>query len=1011
MILMLFGGLYCSDLMAQTVSVTGNVKAASGEVLPGAYVIIKGTTAGVMTDQDGNFTLSNVPSDAILTISFMGMKSQEIPVEGKTIINVILEDDAVLLSDEIVVIGYGTAKKKDLTGAVTSLDSKKIIERQNTQVASALQGAMSGVTVTRSSSTPGAGATIRVRGITSIQESDPLVIVDGVPVNSINDVNPADIDNLTVLKDAAAASIYGARAAAGVVLITTQRGKKDGMSIDYSYNLSMDMPTAMPDYADAVTYMKVLNERNWNDTPAGGEYTVYDEDLINSYWSLNKTNPDLYPNTDWVDLCLKKYALRNTHQLGITSGTEKSRTKLSIGYDDVEGLYKANSSWNRVTIRINNDIKLKKWLSVAADLNLRKAEEVVPAFSPALRMRYAAPVYAGIYTDGRLAGGKDGENPYGKMMYGGNDKTSAYRAAGKFSVDVTPIEDLVFTGVFAPTYNFTKVKAFNVQVPYYTAWDDYSSTALLDGTNTTDLTETRNDNYSFTTQFFANYSKKIKNHNLSAMAGFESYYHFYENLWTSRGEYDLPYYPYLTAGPSTLIDNDGDAAEDAYNSFFGRLMYNYRNKYYVQANARYDGSSRFSEDYRWGFFPSVSAGWTISEESFMKDIVWLSSLKLRGSWGQLGNERIGNYLYSSNVAFNSATLYVGNTVTPVQGASSYIYSIPDITWETTETTDFGFDMALLNSRLRIAADYYIKKTKDMLLNLDIPILLGYEAPNQNAGTMTTNGWDLEVGWTDDIDGFHYSVSVNVSDYKSVMGEMEDTYELSDSKMTREGSEYKQWYGYQSDGIYQSDADLIGSPLLAAIGAGDIRYKDISGPDGTPDGQVDATYDRVLLKGSLPRYNFGADISLGYKGFDFLLSLQGVGKKTSLLSDEMVEPIRGDWYNVPQMIVGKYWSNYNTPEQNLAAKYPRVSRNSISNNYAVSDFWMINGAYLRIKNITLGYSFPTLDLDKLGVEKLRIYVSLQDYFTFSHYPTGWDPEVSSTGYPITKSAVFGLSVKF
>lgn len=1012
LLLVLIGSFCSANLMAQNVTVKGSVKSPSDEPIPGAAVLVKGTTNGTATDISGNFSLSNVPSNATLVFSFIGMETQEINVAGKNQLDVIMKDDVISLN-EVVAIGYGTVKKKDLTGALSSLGGEKLTSRQNNQVVTAMQGAMSGVTVTRASSAPGASGTIRVRGITSIQESDPLIIIDGVPASSIDNVNPADVENITVLKDAASASIYGARAAAGVILVTTKRGQTKGSSVDYNYSLSMDYPTKMPEYADAVTYMKVFNEREWNDNTAGGEYSKYDEEYINNYWALNKQNPDLYPNTDWVDLCLKNNGLRNSHQLGISTGTEKSKTKISLGYDDVQGLYVANNSWNRTTVRLSNDLKIYKWLSTSVDLNLRMAEDIVPAFSPSSTMRYAAPIYAGVYSDGRLAGGKDGANPYGKLLNGGQDKTTNYKAGGKFSVDIKPLKDLTITGIFAPNYSFTKEKDFNKAATYYTAWDDLLTTDYFDGANTTDLVETRTDNYSINSQVYANYLTSFGNHNFNVMGGFESFHYFYEGITASREQFEFTYYPYLSAGPKTYIGNSSTVYEYAYNSYFGRLMYNYKSRYYLQANFREDASSRFAKNYRWSFFPSASAGWVLTQEDFMQDLSWLSMCKIRASWGQLGNERIGNYPYESTYSFYNPTLYKGSTVTSVQGASIDKLAIEDVSWETTETYDLGLDLSFLNGRLNFTGDYYKKTTKGMLLNLKIPDYMGYaEDPDQNAGVMSTKGWDLELGWNDKIGELHYGLTFNLSDYKSIMGEMKDTKVLGDGLVTCEGSEYKEWYGYISEGIYQTADDITGTAVTSnSVQAGDIKYKDISGPDGVPDGIISATYDRVLLGGSLPRFNYGGNINLEYKGFDFLLAFQGVGKRNAMITQEMVDPIRADWYNVPQIIVGKYWSKYNTAEENLAAQYPRVSKTGESNNYAVSDFWMIDGSYFRLKNMTLGYSLSDKILDKLKIQKLRFYVSLQDFYTYSHFPTGWDPEVSSTGYPITKSVIFGASIKF
>ena len=1004
-----------SSIPEKQITVSGTVHDEKGEPMYGVSVGLKDGIQGTITDNEGKYTITNVKVDAKLIFSFVGYQTLEQAVDGKSAINVTLEEMRQSL-DEVIVIGYGTAKKKDLTGAIASIDGSTISNRKNTQVVAALQGALPGVTVTRSSSAPGAGGVIRVRGITSMRDNAPLVIVDGVAVSSINDVNPNDIENLTVLKDAASAAIYGARAAAGVILITTKRGTKEDVNIDYNYSYSLDYATDMPDYANAETYMKIVNEREWNgsgSTPGENEYSIYDKDLIDNYWALHEQNPDLYPNTNWTHLILKDYATKQSHQIGITTYSEKHKSKISIGYDDVDGLFKKNLSWKRITVRANNDFNLTKWLDTSFDMNMKRTVSLNPAFSPSLQMRYAAPVYAAIYSDGRLAGGKDGTNPYGKMMYGGEVNQRDYLLNGKASMTIKPFSGFSLTGVFAPTFYFLKQKELTKQVPFYTSPDEALPAGIMDGTKNMDLTENRNDHYSYDTQLFANYVKSIKEHHINAMVGYEDYYYFNESLMASRGQYALPYYPYLTAGPGDLKDNDGDAYENAYRSFFGRLMYNWESKYYFQFNLRRDGSSRFQADHRWGNFPSLSAGWILSEENFMKGSApFISMLKLRGSWGQLGDERIGNYTYQSFLEFNNPTLYVGNAVSSVQGASAYQYAIENNTWETTTTTDIGLDLLLADSRLRFTGDYYWKNTKDMLIAVDIPNFMGFSDPYQNIGKMNTKGWDLELAWNDHIKDFRYGVTFNLYDYKSMMGYLKDTRDdrTSDWTIIMEGAEYLSYYGYKSDGIYQN-GDEPGATTSSIVGPGDIRYVDISGPDGVPDGIISAEYDRVPLGGSVPRFNYGGAIKMSYKGWDLMLTFQGVGKRNAILTEQMVQPVRADWYNVPEIILGNYWSNYNTDEQNRQAKYPRISRDANANNYVASDFWMIDGSYFRVKNITLGYSFPQQLTNRFLIKDLRLYTCLQDFFTISSFPKGWDPEVSSTGYPITKSVILGASIKF
>ncbi|WEK35516.1 MAG: TonB-dependent receptor [Candidatus Pseudobacter hemicellulosilyticus] len=979
---------------------------------------LAGDTTGLVTrtDDKGLFVFNNLKADRkydfrFSSVGFEGYRIGSFLVVGgdNNSLLVRLKEQMKLLED-VVVMGYGTARKKDLTGAIGTVQGEELLERQTTQISSALQGILPGVTVTRSSSAPGAGATVRVRGITSMRNNGPLIIVDGVPVNSINDINPNDVENISVLKDAASASIYGARAAAGVVLITTKRGKGGKISIEYNYNHARDYASDMPDYADAVTYMKIVNEREWNQSGAvagANEFSIYDEELINNYWALNKQNPDQYPNTDWVGLILKNNVPRQNHQLSFSKGG----TRVSVAYDNVDGLFKNNLDWKRYMIRANNSINFAKWLEATVDIQLRATDAINPVFSPSNQMRYAAPVYAGLYSDGRMAGGKDGTNPYGLMMEGGRVKTSNYLFNGKFALNLKPIKDVTVTGVFAPIYNFEKAKSFSNRVPYYAQWDETEVSGYLEGSNNQNLVEDRNDNHSYTTQVFANYNKSFGGHNLNLMAGYEGYYYFYESVMASRNQFALPYYPYLTAGPGDLKDNDGDAYENAYKSAFGRIMYNWKSKYLFQLNVRRDGSSRFHQDHRWGTFPSMSAGWVVSEESFVKNnLPFISSLKLRGSWGQLGDERIGNYTYQSYIEFNNPTLYVGSTPSAVQGASAYQYAIKNNTWETTTTTNIGIDLGLFNDRLHVTGDYYRKNTKDMLIQVNIPLFMGYTDPYQNVGEMQTKGWDLNLGWQDKIGELSYGVNVNVFDYKSVMGYIRNTQQdnKSDWTLVREGDEYLSYYGYLSDGIYQV-GDELGATTSSVVGPGDVRYKDISGPDGKPDGIIN-DYDRVALGGSLPRFNFGGRLNLEYKGFDFMLIFQGVGKTNSIMTTQMSQPVRGDWYNVPQIIVGNYWSHYNTEEQNRKVSYPRIMRDANANNYAASDFWLFDGSYFRIKNISLGYTLPQNTISRLHLNNVRFYVSLQDFFTRSKFPKGWDPEVSSTGYPITKSVLFGVNVK-
>ncbi len=1008
-----------SSLKDQEIVVKGKIIDVDGIPLPGVNVVEKGTTNGTITDYNGEYTISISSPDAILSFSYVGYLTEEIEVAGNTKIDITMVEDIQSL-EEVVVIGYGTVKKADLTGAVSSVKSDDITSRQATQISQALQGSMSGVMVTRDNSAPGASSTIRIRGVTTLGDNNPLIILDGVPVDNINDINPNDVESISVLKDAASASIYGSRAAAGVILVTTKRAAKGELSINYNFEYGIEKPTELASYVDAVRYMQMANELKWNDNGnlEGGEFPTYAEDVINNYATLHAENPDLYPDTDWVDLILKNNAPRETHVLSITGGTESIRSKASIAYDNVGGLY-MGKNYKRLTARINNDIEINKYLSAKLDFYAKRSISENPSENPMYTMRISAPVYAAEWSNGLVAEGKSGGNIYGQIKYGGYKDYWYNQVGGKAALDFKPFEGFTLSAIISPDFKYDKGKEFLKKVEY-TDYDDPSTyVGTLQWAKTTSLKDIRNDSYRVTAQLIANYSKSFAGHNLNLMGGYENYKAFYETMNSSSEQLELTTYPYLDLANENYLGSEGNAYENAYRSYFGRIMYNYANKYFVQGNIRYDASSRFDQDYRWGSFPSFSAGWIVSEEDFMSDVPVLSFLKLRGSWGVLGNERIldqygdaNYYPYQSTMAFGSALFYNGSTVVSSQSAAQQYYAIRDISWETTESFDFGLDANFFENRLRFTGDVYKKTTNDMLLELEIPDYLGFDNPQQNTGKMNTKGWEASLGWNDRIGEFSYSVSVNISDSKSVMGELGGIVFDEDGKATYKDSEFEEWYGYVSDGIYQTQEEVENSATLSStVTVGDVKYVDISGPDGVPDGIISADYDRVLLGGSLPRYIYGGNIHLEYKNFDFSVVVQGVGKQNSQLTQRMVRGYSDNWGNFPGLIDGKYWSAYNTDEQNASAIYPRLSYVSAGNNYTTSDYWLFNGAYFRVKNLTIGYTIPEILLNKLRLQGVRIYGSMSDFLSINNYPEGWDPEVSSDGYPITASFVFGASVKF
>lgn len=999
------------------VLISGVVVDSSGEPVIGANVIEKGTTSGTITDIDGKFTFSVNPG-ATLEISYIGYIPQDIPIGNNTQFTIQLMEDTQAL-DEVVVVGYGTARKSDLTGAMSSVKGDNLMSRSTQQLSTAMQGQMAGVQVTRTSGEPGSSATVRVRGVTTLSENDPLVIVDGVP-SSLNDVIASDVETMTVLKDAASAAIYGSRAAAGVILITTKRAKDRQFSLDYNYEYGFDKPTARPKNGNVIDWMNVQNEVKWNDG-ASDPYSQYSQETIGSWLSNNAKDPYHYPNTDWVDLLLKSSTSHEQHVLSVSGGTEKLRTKFTANYQKGDGYYE-NKFYERFSGRSNNDYQVTDWLKANLDLDFSKSASVKPSDMNMMHWAYlASPYYTPIWEDGRYADSKDGANALAGLKEGGREKNNYYKFGGKLQIDITPMKGLTLTAIYAPRFSFTKGKKFSRAVPVYY---ENGSTTFMQVHKTTSLREQRYDNNSQTYQFYGNYQKSFGDHSLNAMIGYEGYSYRWEEQEASRNNYLLDTYPYLNIGPEDFQYNKGKAGHNAYESVFGRLMYSYKNKYMLQGNIRSDGSSRFASGYRWGTFYSMSAGWVMSEESWFKNDL-VDFLKIRGSIGQLGNERIGSeFPYQAAITFGNSYMYdkSSQTVSAVQNAAQVKYAFEDITWETTTTYGVGLDLTLLNNRLRFTGDYYYKKTSDMLLELAFPSYSGFDAPQQNAGDMKTTGWEIELGWSDTVGDVWYSVSANLSDYRSKMGYLggkRNIYADNDdnrkkdfvNKYYEEGSYYNEWYMYRTEGLFVTDADLYDAngnkyPTLTANDkAGNIKYVDVDG-----NGVINAD-DKVPLGNSQPEYIYGGNIAMGWKNFDFLLAFQGVGHQRVLFNSAWIQPLKEQWGAVPELVLGNYWSQHNTEEQNRRAKYPRLTYTNTTNTYSASDYWLFNGGYFRVKNITLGYSLPKDLLNKVWIKDMRLYFSVNDLPAISNYPKGWDPEVGATSDFISTSFLLGVNVKF
>lgn len=999
-LLLLLAVFMCSFYSyAQQQTFSGKVTDTKNVSLPGVVIAINGSTPSYVTDVNGAYQFKADKPGVTATFSYVGFKPVTILLKSGTNVNVVLEDNLQAL-DDVVVVGYGTAVKKDLTGAVATLSGTKIDERHNTRIAQALQGAVPGMTVTRTSTDPGAGGTIRIRGVTTLGGgNDPLVIVDGVPAD-INNINPDDVDNISVLKDAASAAIYGSRAASGVILINTKRAKIGQASITYGFDLGVQKAVTLPKFVNAADYMRLANQTLVND----GRTPLYAQSLIDNYASLHASDPDKYPDENWGELYFKKSAPLQRHNLDISVGTEKVKSKILLGYDDQEGLDR-NRSFNRIALRANNDFTISKMLSASADIAYSRAQAKAPSSVDRSAARFNPPIYDAYYDDGRFAPARDGGNNIALNELGGKSNTVNHQLSARLQLNFAPLEGLKITGIVAPQLAFLKNKTTVKIVNFYSKTDP-SVIINTKGTSNS-LSESNSNDQSVNTQFLINYNKTLgTNHKLTALLGYEDNTFKSESNSVFRDGYILPDFEVIDAGALANVRNSGNASENALRSYFSRMDYNYKGRYLLGVSGRYDGSSRFAKENRWGFFPAVSAAWVITEENFGKKLPF-DFLKLRGSWGRNGNQNIGNYAYLSSIDLGSTLFYnSSNAIISVPTGNQTVIDIRDKSWETKQDYNIGFDMAILNKRLSVSADYFAKNTFDILINQDIPLTVGLNSTTINAASMTNKGWELLASWNDKIgEDWSYSVSFNLSDFKNKVIDTKGVKILGDQSRI-EGQPFNVYYGYQSAGYFQSAADVASSPkLTGAEKPGDLKFIDING-----DGKIDAANDRVVLGDPYPHYTYGGNASVSYKNFDFSFSFQGVGKQNRRPDRLMIDPTFANGsYNIQSYMNGNTW----TPD-NPNSRYPRLTSTNATLNYGTfSNYYLFNGAYFRLKDVNIGYRLPQNMLRRVGVKNARIFVSGTDIFSIQSkgFQPGWDPEDTDSGSPLIATFLAGLSISF
>ncbi|GAA4800394.1 TonB-dependent receptor [Olivibacter ginsenosidimutans] len=983
-----------TDLIGQQLNIKGKVSNKDKEPLSGVTVTEKGTTHRSITNDDGTFTLSVQSSSSSIEFRLLGYLKKEISASSFPT-DVILEEELVSLED-VVVVGYGTQKKENLTGAIATISSEDMIKRPVMRASSALQGLAPGLTVTQRSGQPGSdGGALRIRGVGTMTmennsaKSNPLVLIDGVEGN-IDGIDPNDIESVSVLKDAASASIYGSRAANGVILVTTKTGKGEQLSVSYNNYIGWQRFTALPDYANGYTYMTKLNEAYAN----MGKTPLYSDEYLQEYLANYQQDPDHYPNTDWQKEVYSGSGAVQNHYLAINGG-KKVNVHSSFGFQDQKGVI-PNYGSKRYSLRLNAKMNVLDNLQATILLSARHSPITTPANIDdiIIGVNRTAPIYAAQYSDGRYGAALNGYNPLAQVREGGTGENTYDNFRSTFQVNYQPIKGMDLELSYTPDFNLENGKRFTKAMDTY---EFDSETPAFTVPTRTSLNQSQSKSWENTLRMLGRYSRDFQDHHFKFLAGYEQIDYSVDNMTAKREGFPFPEYPQLDAGSIEFMTNSGSASEWALRSFFGRLNYDYKGKYLFEANIRLDGSSRFYEGYKWGTFTSFSAGWRISEESFLQDQQWLSELKLRASWGQLGNQLIGNYPFASVIELGQNYVF-GNQ--PATGGTQLDMANTEITWESTTSTDVGVDIGLWN-RLDLSVDYYIRNTNDILLTLPVPALIGQSAPYQNAGKVRNKGWDFSLNYNQTINDFSYRVGLNLSDVHNEVIDLKGASPIINGyTINQEGLPIDALYGYRALGLFQSQEEIDHSPEQIGIYTpGDIKYEDVNG-----DGKIGSD-DRVPIGSTIPRYTYGLNFNAKYKGFDLSFFIQGVGKADVLLTQDAAWA----FYNAGKI---KTWQLDAWTPDNPDAKYPRLTAERTHNNYENSSFWVYNAAYLRLKNLQIGYTLPTSWMSHLPFQSVRIYATGDNLWTKHHMPEGWDPERpngNATVYPIAKTYTFGLNL--
>lgn len=988
--------------------VSGTILDPNGDPIIGANVAQKGTTNGTITDADGNFMLT-VPSGSMLKISYIGYIEQEVAVGSQNMIKVTLKEDTQRL-EEIVVVGYGTQKKVNLTGAIGNVTMEEVASRPITNAGNVLQGKIPGVYAMQQSGKPGDdGAVINIRGVGTLNNSDPLVLIDGFP-GSMNDINPLDIESVSVLKDASSAAIYGNRAANGVILITTQKGQNQKIKISYSGYLGFESPTALPDVLNAYDYATLHNEftRNAGMTPQ------YSDEVLSK---IKAGNDPLYPDQSGFDRIYQNAAMHN-HHVNLNGGSENLNYAFMFGYLNQDGIM-IKTDYERFTFRSNFDSYFfsDKRLRLSAKISGDRGSKNAPTSEWDLKQNATfAPLIPMKDVNGNWLSIGGEHNTYAATLEGSIRNNQKNHFNTQFEASYRFIDGLSLELSYGFDWIQEKEQAFNANLSLLNA--DGSDKQMA-----SDLNVRNSEMQRDLLNAILRYNKALGKHDFSVLAGYTEEKLQYNQQGAYRKNFVNNSQPYLNLGDASTMSNDGSAYALGMRSYFGRIGYVFDGKYLFEANIRSDGSSRFADGLRWGAFPSFSAGWRISEEAFMKQFTWLDNLKLRASWGKLGNQNINSYYAASDILSTGSNYALNGTLQP--GVSVNTLANKNTTWETTTQTNIGLDLSVLNS-FNFTLDYFDKTTDDILMQIPIPITMGdLGAPYQNVGKVNNRGFEFSAGWHKRLKkDLNVSTTFNIAHIRNEILDLHGRSPIiSGMTVLEEGESINSLYGYKTDGLYQmndftwqnnSDPSISHEQRIYTLKEGvvsvqnytalpgDLKFKDLDG-----DGVVTMGKDRTVIGKQFPDFTYSLQANVDWKGFDLGVFFQGVAGIEGYTYMEISSPFSN------RSNSGSWWKDRWTPEHQNTA-YPRLIKDD-TRNLIHSDFYVENASYLRLKNIELGYTIPKLITRKVGIERVRVYGSIQNAFTITNYK-GFDPEkpVSETraqAFPQVRIFTVGLNVNF